>query len=235
MNSQLATQSKAVTQCINQSIADDYIRRYQSSTKNALENILCMGEAVNEIYQKVKSKELDNSDLEYFCQSVHLDPKGSTFRKYKAIGENASRFRAVVEKLPPTFSVMYELATLEADDFEFFTRNTTISKNTTLEEFKQMVRRAKSFNSSLHSLPSKQVMRKAAQQVQAKTNHFEFTAPLSIKKSELDEIKNVLNRFKRNGWIRYEEPAITRYENDFDDDEKYFTSLAKQDYLEMRV
>ena len=62
MNSQLATQSKAVTQCINQSIADDYIRRYQSSTKNALEYILCMGEAVYEIYQKVKSKELDNSD-----------------------------------------------------------------------------------------------------------------------------------------------------------------------------
>ena len=235
MNSQLATQSKAVTQCINQSIADDYIRRYQSSTKNALENILCMGEAVNEIYQKVKSKELDNSDLEYFCQSVHLDPKGSTFRKYKAIGENASRFRAVVEKLPPTFSVMYELATLEADDFELFTKNTTISKNTTLEEFKQMLHRAKSFNSNLHSSPSKQVMRKAAQQVQAKTNHFEFTAQLSIKKSELDEIKNVLNRFKRNGWIRYEEPAITRYENDFDDDEKYFTSLAKQDALEMRV
>ena len=63
MNSQLTTQSKAAVQCINKKIADNYIRRYQSSTKNALENILCMGEAVNEIYQKVKSKELDNSDL----------------------------------------------------------------------------------------------------------------------------------------------------------------------------
>ena len=235
MNTQLTTQTKVVTQCVNKIIADDFIRRYQSSTKNALENILCMGEAVNEIYQKVKSKELDNSDLEYFCQSVHLDPKGSTFRKYKAIGQNASRFRTVVEKLPPTFSVMYELATLEADDFELFTKNTTISKNTTLEEFKQMVHRAKSFNSNLHSLPSKQVMRKAAQQVQAETNYFEFTVISSIKKSNLDEILNMLNRYKSQGWIHFEEPQILSSVDDTDDDEKYFKILAKQDALEMRV
>ena len=59
MNSQLTTQTKVVTQCVNKTIADDFVRRYQSSTRNALENILCMGEAVNEIYQKVKSKELE--------------------------------------------------------------------------------------------------------------------------------------------------------------------------------
>jgi hypothetical protein len=194
-----------------------------------------MGEAVNEIYQKVKSKELDNSDLEYFCQSVHLDPKGSTFRKYKAIGENASRFREVLEKLPPTFSVLYEMATLEADDFEFFTKNTTISKNTTLEEFKQMLHRSKSFNSSLHSLPSKQVMRKAAQQVQEKTNYFEFTVISSIKKSNLDEILNMLNRYKSQGWIHFEEPQILSFVDDTDDDEKYFKILAKQDARDLRM
>ena len=107
MNTQLTTQSKAVIQCVNKTIADEFIHRYQSSTKNALENILCMGEAVYEIYQKVKLEELDQSDLEYFCQSVHLDPKGSTFRKYKAIGENACVFRLHLDKLPSTFSVLY--------------------------------------------------------------------------------------------------------------------------------
>ena len=235
MNSQLVTQSTASVSCIKKPIIEGYIHRYQSSTKNALENILYMGEAVNEIYQKVKSKELDNSDLEYFCQSVHLDPKGSTFRKYKAIGENASRFREVLEKLPPTFSVLYEMATLEADDFEFFTKNTTISKNTTLEEFKQMLHRSKSFNSSLHSLPSKQVMRKAAQQVQEKTNYFEFTVISSIKKSNLDEILNMLNRYKSQGWIHFEEPQILSFVDDTDDDEKYFKILAKQDARDLRM
>ena len=139
MNAQLTTQSKVVTQCVNKTIADDFIRRYQSSTKNALENILCMGEAVNEIYQKTKVGELDKSDLEYFCQSVHLDPKGSTFRKYKAIGENASLFRLHLDKLPSTFSVLYEMSTLEQDDFERYVARSTLSKDITLKQFKKIV------------------------------------------------------------------------------------------------
>ena len=130
---------------------------------------------------------------------------------------------------------MYELATLEADDFELFTKNTTISKNTTLEEFKQMLHRAKSFNSNLHSLPSKQVMRKAAQQVQAETNYFEFTVISSIKKSNLDEILNMLNRYKSQGWIHFEEPQILSSVDDTDDDEKYFKILAKQDARDLRM
>ena len=56
----------------NKSITDEYVRRYQQSTKNAIEGILNMGEAVYEIYTKFKSKELSDSDLEYFCKSVHL-------------------------------------------------------------------------------------------------------------------------------------------------------------------
>jgi len=90
----------------NKSIADEYVRRYQQSTKNAIEGILNMGEAVYEIYTKFKLKELSSSDLEYFCTSVNLDSKGSTFRKYKAIGRNADKFRLYMDKLPSSFSVL---------------------------------------------------------------------------------------------------------------------------------
>ena len=34
----------------NKGITDEYVRRYQQSTKNAIEGILNMGEAVYEIY-----------------------------------------------------------------------------------------------------------------------------------------------------------------------------------------
>ena len=81
----------------NKSIADEYVRRYQQSTKNAIEGILNMGEAVHEIYTKFKSKELSEDDLEYFCTSVNLDSKGSSFRKYKAIGRNADKFRLYMD------------------------------------------------------------------------------------------------------------------------------------------
>lgn len=235
MNTKLTTQNKAVVQCANKTIADDYVRRYQSSTRNALENILCMGEAVYEIYQKVKSKKLDKTDLEYFCQSVHLDPKSSTFRKYKTIGENASRFRKVIEKVPPTFSVMYELATLDGDDFEFFTKNTTLSKNTTLEEFKQMVRKAHSKSSFAISMPSKKIIQVANQQVQKRMNHFEFRVKSDIAKSDLDQIIDSLNSYKKRGWISFEKPEILSFIDDKDDDEKYFVSLAEQDARELRM
>lgn len=208
MDLQIASQTGTEIQCVNKSIADDFIRRYQSSTKNALENILCMGEAVNEIYQKTKSGELDKSDLEYFCQSVHLDPKSSTFRKYKAIGENSSRFREILEKLPPTFSVLYEMATLSSDDFENFTKNTVLSKSTTLEEFKQLVRKAQVKSPALipQSTNSRPVQR--VKQVDVKENYFEFTASPDIQKWQLDEIVNTLNYYSEKKWIQFEKPQI---------------------------
>ena len=235
MNTKLTTQSKAVTQCVNKTIADDFVRRYQSSTKNALENILCMGEAVYEIYQKTKAGELDQSDLEYFCQSVHLDPKGSTFRKYKAIGENANRFRQHLEKLPSTFSVLYEMATLDADDFELFTKNTTLSKSTTLEEFKQMIRRAHLKNPVQNCYPSNKIIKKAANRIQEIENRFLIDVKKDIKKSELSEILNTLHYFKNKGWIRLEESPVITSEDDADDNEKYFTAFAEQDARELRM
>ena len=78
-------------------------------------------------------------------------------------------------------------------------------------------------------------MRKAAQQVQAETNYFEFTVISSIKKSNLDEILNMLNRYKSQGWIHFEEPQILSSIDDTDDDEKYFKILDKQDARDLRM
>jgi hypothetical protein len=243
MNTQLTTQSKAVIQCVNKTIADDFIRRYQSSTKNALENILCMGEAVNEIYQKVKSKELDQSDLEYFCQSVHLDPKGSTFRKYKAIGENANRFRQYLEKLPSTFSVLYEMSTLEQDDFERYVARSTFSKEMTLEQFKKIVNQTtKLKRSNLYVQPVIKTPRLSIARELRKANLFEIFVVRDLEESKFDQVVDALTEFKNKGWINFEVPEITQYENKseenleiIDDDEKYFKVLADQDALEMRM
>lgn len=243
MNTQLTTQTRVVTQCVNKSIADAYVHRYQSSTKNALENILCMGEAVNEIYQKTKSGELDKSDLEYFCQSVHLDPKGSTFRKYKAIGENASLFRLHLDKLPSTFSVLYEMSTLEQDDFERYVSRSTFSKELTLEQFKKIVNQTtKLKRSNLYVQPVIKTPRLSIARALRKANLFEIFVVRDLEESEFDQVVDALTEFKNNGWINFEIPEITQYENKseenlkiIDDDEKYFKILADQDTLEMRM
>lgn len=242
MNTQLTTQNKAV-QCANKTIADEFIRRYQSSTKNALENILCMGEAVNEIYQKVKSKELDQSDLEYFCQSVHLDPKGSTFRKYKAIGENACRFRQHLEKLPSTFSVLYEMATLDADDFERYISKVALSKAITLEQFKKIINQTTKLKKAhLYIQPAIKTPRLSVAKALHKINRIEIIIVRDLDKSDFDEVVNTLTEFRNKGWINFEDPEITQYGNDreeelevIDDDEKYFKSLGEQDARELRI
>jgi hypothetical protein len=138
MKNLLVTTKNQLTTCTNQSITDQFVQRYQKYTQNALENILCMGEAVFEIYHKVKSNELDNSDLEYFCQSVHLNPKSSTFRKYKAIGENAQKFRDHLNVMPNSFSVLYELATLDGDIFEVLISDNQIHNKLTLADIKRL-------------------------------------------------------------------------------------------------
>ena len=243
MNTQLATQHKEAVQCVNKMITDNFIRRYQSSTKNALENILCMGEAVNEIYQKTKSGELDKTDLEYFCQSVHLDPKGSTFRKYKAIGENASLFRLHLDKLPSTFSVLYEMSTLEQDDFERYVSKGTLSKEITLEQFKKIVNQTtKLKRAHLYVQPAIKTPRLSIARALRKANLFEIFVVRDLEEFEFDQVVDALTEFKNKGWINFEIPEITQHINDnddeleiIDDDEKNFKVLDDQDAHEMRM
>lgn len=244
MKNSLTASQKQLTTCANQSIADEFVQRYQKHTQNALENILCMGEAVFEIYRKVKSNELDKSDLEYFCQSVHLDPKSSTFRKYKAIGENASRFRQYLDKLPSTFSVLYELATLDADEFERYVVQFKFSKSITLDELKRILNGTiKQKKGNYYMPPVLKTSRLAVAKAIKKINRINIVIVRDLYQSDFDEVVETLTNFKNKGWINFDDPEITEYMNDpdvidadeVDDDEKYFTSLAEQDARELRV
>ena len=227
----------------NKNIADEYVRRYQQSTKNAIEGILSMGEAVYEIYTKFKSKELSDGDLEYFCKSVNLDSKGSTFRKYNAIGINADKFRLYMDKLPSSFSVLYEMATLDADDFERFVVKTTFSKGMTLEMMKKLMNKSSVLaKNKLLNPPSLRSKPLALSRVINKINRFEISIVRDLPKSDFDRVVETLSDYRNKGWIRFEDPVITEslFEDAVDselvgNDEKYFTTLREQDIREMRA
>jgi hypothetical protein len=227
----------------NQGIADEYVRRYQQSTKNAIEGILNMGEAVYEIYTKFKSKELSDSDFEYFCKSVNLDSKGSSFRKYKAIGRNADKFRLYMDKLPSSFSVLYEMATLDADDFERYVVRTSFSKEITLEHLKKMMNKSSVLTKNkLLNPPSLRSKPLTLSRVINKINRFEISIVRDLPQSDFDRVVQVLSDYRNKGWIRFEDPEITEslYEESdcgdvVDDSEKYFTALLEKDIRELRV
>ena len=228
---------------INTAIADEYVRRYQQSTKSAIESILNMGEAVFEIYTKTKSGELSEGDLEYFCESVNLDSKGSSFRKYKAIGRNADKFRLYMDKLPSSFSVLYEMATLDADDFERYVVRNTFSKGVTLEHLRKIMgKSAVLTKNKLLNPPSLRSKPLALTRVINKINRFEISIVRDLPQSDFDRVVETLSDYRNKGWIRFEDPEITEslYEESdncdvVDDGEKYFTTLLEQDTRELRV
>ena len=190
----------------SQALTDRLISKYQISTKNAVASILNMGEAVYEVYTKSKSGELSNADLTYFCDSVHLDPKGSSFRKYKAIGQNADRLRECMHKLPSTFSVIYEMATLSGDDFELLVIRSTLSKKTTLEEFKKMISRSTFLTrQKLINPPSIKISGHVISKVIEKTNRFTIDIMRDLPKSQFDHIVELITDYRNQGWIRFDD------------------------------
>jgi hypothetical protein len=61
---------------------------------------------------------LDGAKLKEFSDRVGLGKDSSTFRKMLEVGRKAERLTAIVEKLPPNWTTLYELATLQDDQFE---------------------------------------------------------------------------------------------------------------------
>lgn len=224
----------------NQSVVDGYIHRYQLSTKNAVESILNMGEAVFEVYTKVKAKELTEADLDYFCKSVNLDIKSSTFRKYKAIGQNANRFREVMDKLPATFSVLYEMATLSGDDFERLVMNKGYSKGITLDQFKKMIHKSSVLTRNKMIVRpatyySPQTILKAIKE----TNRFQISIMRDLSEEKFEEIVGLLTEYRNEGFICFDDPQITEYGASHEDaigyDKKVFDVCDEIEQLEMVI
>ena len=246
MGSKLALVNKKAVigiQSVNKSAADEYIRRYQISTMNAIENILNMGEAVYEIYTKCKSDDMNEADLQYFCQSVGLDPKGPMFRKYKGIGVNAAKFRQCIDKLPPTLTTLYDMATLHPDDFERYVVKGSYSSNLTHKQFKKMVgKSAVLAKNKLHNPPQLGISRLGMAKALRKINQFSISIVCDLPESDFKRIASTLTEFRNQGLIRFDDPEITEYiddeiatENQINDDEKYFITLAEQDVRELRM
>jgi hypothetical protein len=126
------------TNCTEKKLMDDFIEIYQSSTKSAVENILNMCIAVKEVDEKYKAKLINYFDVTYFCATVQLDQKSPTYRKYRKIGEHATRFKKYMELLPSAYTVLFEIATLDSEKFEELIESNKITPSLSLEKLKQL-------------------------------------------------------------------------------------------------
>lgn len=126
------------TQCKNLTVVNDYINHYQQYTRNTVENILKLSSLIVEMKEKEQSGELDKSDMKYFCFSVGLKREGSTFRKFEQIGKHSETFLKYIDKLPDSYTVLYEITTLDPDKFEELMSKNQITSYVTLKDIKEL-------------------------------------------------------------------------------------------------
>ena len=127
------------TKCKNKVLMDELINEYQSSTKSAVENILTMCRAVKEIDEKREGNLINDFDVMYFCATVNLDPKSSTYRKYRKIGAYADKFQQYIDCLPSAYTVLFQITTLEPEKFEQLIEANQITPSLSLEQLKILV------------------------------------------------------------------------------------------------
>ena len=91
---------------------DDLVREYNTFATKSSENVLGLASTI------LKVDDLGRRDREWFYAQVRLDPKGSTARKLRVIGQKLPKFQPYLNILPNTWTTLYELARLEDEDFK---------------------------------------------------------------------------------------------------------------------
>jgi len=102
------------------------VNRYRTIGKRSVRAILDMGVLFRQAHEG-----LEKADLEEFYREINLPPKGSTGKKYKAIGAKASLLEAHIELLPNDWTTIYELALLEKDQFDRLVRDNILHPDVT--------------------------------------------------------------------------------------------------------
>ena len=136
------------SKCKDLTTVNGYIQYYQQYTKSTVENILKLSCLIVEMKEKEQSGELNQSDVDYFCLSVGLNRKGSTFRKFEQIGKHSETFWKYIDKLPDSYTVLYEITTLDSDKFEELMTNNQITSYVTLKDIKRLGNKKSKVNSN---------------------------------------------------------------------------------------
>ncbi|MCZ8018667.1 hypothetical protein [Novosphingobium sp.] len=113
---------------------EQYVERYRYYARNTVESILKLGETVLEAEAK-----LSRLEIMIFCQEVGIDHNGPTFRKLRKIGQQAARFVPVIDRVPNSWTTVYELAKLENDKFETLVNSKALTATATMKELRAFI------------------------------------------------------------------------------------------------
>lgn len=93
-------------------IVQRYVSDYMLHYSTCADAILCLAETCHEAKEK-----LTKPEFKQFVKEVRLDSSKATLSKYLKIGSASARFRKIEDRLPSTWTVLYNLACLDLNDF----------------------------------------------------------------------------------------------------------------------
>ncbi len=116
------------TEIISSNI-DKYVQQYRGFARQTALAIVGLAETLCEA-----DANLTHDEFKIFCSEVGLEIGGSVYKKMKVIGKEKTRFASVMDRLPNTWTTIYQLAKLETHDFVTLTRSNTLTPFMTAQE-----------------------------------------------------------------------------------------------------
>ena len=110
-------------------IIHQYITEFTLFSRKTAESIIQMGLVVYE----AKSK-LSSDDFEIFCKGIRFNTNSSSIRKLHLIGEKYELLNAHVDKLPSSWTTIYQLSQASKELFEKIIQD--VSVNPTMTGYK---------------------------------------------------------------------------------------------------
>ena len=122
----------ADVESLGEQLADVFARKYLAVGGKSAAALLELAETVWQA-----GDELSPRQLRLFYAKVKLDPKGSTVVKFRAIGEQAERFRPHLDTIPNNWTSLYRLAKLPMTDFMGLIAAGKLHSATTMNEINE--------------------------------------------------------------------------------------------------
>ncbi len=86
----------------------------------------------------IEAKEnLDRKEYAEFLKLTKYSEKSASVRKWQKIGESSIRLETIVDRLPASWSTVYEIAKLHANDFDALVKSDVLNTDVTVKEIKQ--------------------------------------------------------------------------------------------------
>jgi len=114
-----------------------FVREYKAYAKKSAENFLGLARTIMRV-----EGELGGLYKPAFYAEVGLDHDPSKLTKLKKIGENLTRFQPYIEKLPNSWTTLYELARLEDEPFRLVAESGMLHPLATMKEIDEALGRS---------------------------------------------------------------------------------------------